>query len=132
MKTLLVVVVGAIAVAGFAYVGGFFNREAEKAGTGVTSLAIGVPAQATAVQVESDLRAASAAAEAYRSEHGGYAGMTIDGLRAFDASLSGNLELERADSAAYCILETAATTTGEVTYSAHGSLGSVAVAEGGC
>ena len=132
MKALLLFVVAAIAVVGFAYIGGFFNREAEKAGAGVTSLAIGVPSQATAVQVQSDVQAAVAAAQAYHAEHGGYAGMTITGLRAYDASLSGNLQLERADSAAYCIFETATTTTGEVTYSAHGSIGSAAVAAGGC
>src|SRR5215212_12118553 len=110
MKTLLVIAVAAAAVVGFAYIGGFFNREAEKAGAGVTSLAIGVPGQATAVQVQSDLRQASTTAEAYRSETGGYASMTIDGLRAYDSSLSPKLQLARADSSGYCISETAATT----------------------
>ena len=132
MKTLLVLAVAAAAIAGFAYLGGFFNREAERVGAGVTSLVIGVPGRATAVQVESDLRQASAAAEAYRGEHGGYAGMTIGGLRAYDAGVSGNLQLQRADSAGYCILETAVTTQGQVTYNVRGGLGTVAVAEGGC
>ena len=132
MKTLLVIVLGALAVAGFAYLGGFFNREAEKAGAGVTSLAIGIPAQATAVQVESDLRQASAAAEAYRAEHDGYAAMTIDGLRVYDAGLSANLQLARADSAGYCIFETSTTTRGAATYSVRGGVGTAAVTQGGC
>ena len=132
MKTLLVIAVAAAAAVGFAYIGGFFNREAEKAGAGVTSLVIGVPGQATATQVESDLRQASAAAEAYRTEHGGYAAMTIGGLRAYDPGLSGDLQLERADSAAYCIFETATTTQGAATYNVRGGVGAVAVSQGGC
>jgi hypothetical protein len=132
VKTLLVIVVSALAVAGFAYLGGFFNREADKAGAGVTSLAIGIPGQATAVQVESDLRQGSAAAEAYRVEHDGYAAMTIAGLRAYDAGLSANLELARADSASYCMFETATTTQGAVTYNIRGGVAAAAVSQGGC
>ena len=132
MKTLLVIVVGALAVVAFAYLGGFFNREAEQAGAGVTSLVIGVPGQATATQVESDLRQASAAAEAYRAEHGGYAAMTISGLRAYDAGLSGSLQLGRADLAGYCIFETATTTQGAAAYNVRGGVGAVAVSQGGC
>lgn len=132
MKTLLVIAVAAAAVVGFAYIGGFFNREAEQAGAGVTSLVIGVPGQATATQVESDLRQASAAAEAYRVEHDGYAAMTIDGLRAYDAGLSANLQLARADSAGYCMFATATTTQGSATYNVRGGVAAIAVSQGGC
>ena len=132
MKTLLVIVVGVLAAAGFAYVGGFFDRAAQKAGAGVTSLVVGVPGQATAVQVESDLRQASAAAEAYRVEHDGYAAMTIDGLRAYDAGLSANLQLARADSAGYCMFATATTTQGSATYNVRGGVAAIAVSQGGC
>jgi hypothetical protein len=132
VKVLLVIVLGAVAVAGFAYLGGFFDHEAEKAGAGMTSLVIGVPGQATAVQVESDLRQASAAAEAYRVEHDGYASMTIDGLRAYDGGLSANLQLARADSAGYCMFETATATQGSATYSVRGGVAAVAVSQGGC
>jgi hypothetical protein len=132
VKTLLVIALGALAVVGFAYLGGFFDREAEKAGAGVTSLVIGVPGQATAVQVESELRQASAAAEAYRVEHDGYAAMTVDGLRAYDAGLSANLQLARADSAGYCIFETTTTTQGSATYNVRGGDAAVAVSQGGC
>jgi hypothetical protein len=132
VKTLLVIAVAAAAIVGFAYIGGFFNREAKKAGAGVTSLAIGVPGRATAVQVQSDLQQASAAAESYRAEHGGYAAMTIAALRAYDAGLSADLQLERADSAGYCIFETAATTQGEETYNVRGGVGAGAVSQGGC
>jgi len=132
VKTLLVIAVAAAAVVGLAYIGGFFNREAKKAGAGVTSLVIGVPGQATAVQVQSDLRQASTAAEAYRSETGGYVSMTIDGLRAYDSSLSPKLQLARADAAGYCIFETATTTQGQETYNVRGGVGAVAVSQGGC
>jgi hypothetical protein len=132
VKTLLVIAVAAAAIVGFAYIGGFFNREAKRAGAGVTSLAIGVPGQATAVKVQSDLQQAGAAAEAYRAEHGDYATITISGLRAYDAGLSGDLQLARADSAGYCIFERATTTQGEATYNVRGGVGAVTVSQGGC
>jgi hypothetical protein len=126
------VVVGALAVLAFVVFGGVLERGGDEAETGVTSLAIGIPSQAAVVQAQSDLRRAIAAAEAFRTEHGGYAGMTIDALRGYDTTLASNVQLARADSSGYCVFETVTTTGGSATYSARGGAGSAAVVAGGC
>ena len=125
-------VVVALAVVGFVAFGGVLGRGGEEAERGVTSLAIGIPSQAAAAQAGSDLRGAIAAAEAFRTEHGDYAGMTVDALRGYDSTLSSDVRLARADSSGYCVFETVMTTGGSATYSARGGAGSAAVVPGGC
>jgi hypothetical protein len=59
--------------------------------------------RAGAAAAASSLRAAAAAMEAYRVEHGTYAGAGPSALRAYDATLDPAVRVARADAAGYCL-----------------------------
>ncbi|MFN8222430.1 MAG: hypothetical protein U0R50_04175 [Gaiellales bacterium] len=51
----------------------------------------------------SDLLATVPAVEAFRADHGTYTGMTLDGLRTIEATISPYVEIRRADDTGYCV-----------------------------
>ncbi len=75
----------------------------------VSTLAVAIPQQAAVAAAEANLALAVTAATAYRTEHGGYTGMTTASLGGFSGA-SGTVAVARATADAYCIESTVSTT----------------------
>ena len=98
------ILVVAVAAAGF----GFYKlgHGARNTAKEVSTLAIGIPDQASVAVAEANLAGAVSAATAYQSEHGSYLGMTTAAL----GSLAGGVSVASADATTYCIQSTIRTT----------------------
>jgi hypothetical protein len=94
----ILVVAVAAAVFGFYKLGHRANNTARE----VSTLAIGIPDQASVAAAEANLAGAVSAATAYRTEHGSYLGMTTAAL----GSLAGGVTVASADAETYCIEST--------------------------
>ena len=101
----LVIGVVAVAAAGF----GFYKlgHRAHNTAQEVSTIAIGIPDQASVAAAEANLAGAVSAATAYRTEHGSYLGMTTAAL----SSAAGGVTVASADAETYCIESTIRTTT---------------------
>jgi hypothetical protein len=78
----------------------------------LAALALATPALATASsatvpQAAKRVRSAIPAIEAYRADHGTYAGLTVARIRAYDSSIRG-VAIKRAGRNAYCVQSTLA------------------------
>jgi hypothetical protein len=72
----------------------------------------GIPQQASVATAESNLAGAVSAANSYKLDHSGYAGMSASNLRAnYDAALATGITVATATANAYCIESTVNTTT---------------------
>jgi hypothetical protein len=125
MRISTVVIVGvALAAGGFgAYK---LGHAADKPANDLLTVA-GIPQQAVVATAESNLAGAVSAANSYKLDHSGYAGMSAGALRkSYDAALATGIKVQSATVSAYCIESTVATTM----VSIRGPNGSFVV--GGC
>jgi hypothetical protein len=101
----VVIAVVIVAVAGF----GFYKlgHRAHNTAQEVSTIAVGIPEQASVAAAEANLAGAVSAATAYRAEHGSYLGMTTAAL----SSAAGGVTVSSASAETYCIESTIRTTT---------------------
>jgi hypothetical protein len=70
----------------------------------------GLTPQAAVATAEANLATAVSAANSYRLDHSGFAGMSAGDLRKYDAALPGGIAVRSATVSAYCIESTVNTT----------------------
>jgi len=104
----LVIIVCAVAglVVGVYKVGHAVDEPAKQLDT-----VVALPAQAATATAQANLTAAVSAAASYRIDHGGYAGMTANGLRSYDDALAPGVSVKRASASAYCLENSVADAT---------------------
>lgn len=69
----------------------------------------GMPQQAAVASAEANLAGAVAAANSYKLDHSGYAGMSTSDLRTYDATLAAGITVRSATATAYCMESVVAT-----------------------
>ena len=120
MKTIAVVVVlAAVAIGAAAH---FAGRSAEK----TTTTLLAMPDQASRAAARANVSAALPALQTFAAENGGYAGLTIDGLRRIDPSVAPTASLRDLSATGFCLQITVGTATASLT----GAGG--AIADGPC
>lgn len=80
-----------------------------------TETLLSYPDQAATATAHANLGAALPALQTFAAENGGYAGLTIDGLRHIDPSVSPGASLHDVSAAGACLQETVRTSTASVT-----------------
>ena len=93
----IAVVVVAAAGYGIYKLGGGASSTARE----VSTIAVGIPQEASIAAAKANLAAGVAAAESYRTDHGGYTGMTTAGIDAYNSTL--NVSVASADATSYCL-----------------------------
>jgi hypothetical protein len=113
MKPWHLVLAAALAagVVGFIVLGRASSNETKSVATSLTAL----PSEAARVAASANVSAALPSLEAYRAEHGSYAGASAAALGAYNQALSPTLVVQSASATGYCVEDTVDGATASVT-----------------
>jgi hypothetical protein len=113
MRVINVLIV--VAVAAGIGIGGYLLGHAVDEPARQLHTVVSKPAQAARVTAEANLAAAVSAAASYKFDHGTYAGLSTDALRAYDNAIASGVSVKTATESAYCVESTVAAATVSIT-----------------